>query len=67
MVIRALGKREFQEVEALFLASACLVAIGRGMHPTELLSCVAESFAEDDWEAIKESILLEQFERQLAA
>lgn len=66
-VIRALGKRKFEEVEALFIASTCVVALGRGLHPSELVECLADSISEAGWEGIKEDIFFDRFREELAS
>ena len=65
--ISALGKRDFAEIEDLWIAATCLVALARDLTPAQVLKCLSDSFEEQSWNELKDDILVQYWEDQMRA
>lgn len=65
--ITRLGPFDVEDTNRLLIACACVVAIAKDLHPSEILEALSETFDESDWNEVKKAILMRDFERQMGA
>lgn len=63
--ITRLGPFDVDDTNRLLIACVCVIANARGVHPSDILEALAESFNDDDWDELRRIILMRDFEQQM--